>query len=80
MEGFHIEGDADGRGVHDSAGHGVLDVQPEVPGEDLPSRSRVFYQPPGLWQVKEGIGDHQAEGVQVRQIRPDHGGVRTAAR
>src|ERR1019366_6659016 len=44
-------------GVDHTTGHGVLDVDPEVAGEDLLAGGRVIYQPPRRRQIVEGPGD-----------------------
>ena len=67
-----------GGGVDDAEGHRVLDIQPEVSGEDLAAGGRISDQPPGRRQVVEGIGDDLAEGVQVRPARGDHMRARAA--
>ena len=47
--------------MDDAAGQRVLDVEPEVAGEDLAAGGRVGDQPPGRRQVVEGVGDDLAE-------------------
>ena len=55
--------------MHGTAGHGLLDQQPEVTGKDLPADIGVGYQPVGLGQVMEGAGDDLAERIGVRRVR-----------
>ena len=59
--------------MDDAAGHRVLDVEPEVPGEDLAAGGLIGYQPPGWRQVVEGVGDDLAEDFQVCCLRRDRG-------
>ena len=65
--------------MDDAAGHGVLDVEPEVAGEDLAAGGLIGYQPLGLRQVVEGVGDDLAEDPQVCRLRRDHGARRVTA-
>jgi hypothetical protein len=58
--------------VHHAAGHGVLDVDPEVAGEDLPAHIGVSEQPPGGREIEERFGDDLAEGICVGWVRGDH--------
>src|ERR1035441_3743891 len=70
-------GGAAGGGVHGAAGQGVLEVEPEVAGEDLTAGTGVGDQPPGRCQVVEGVGDDLAEDIQVRLAGADHGWARS---
>jgi hypothetical protein len=61
-----------GGGVHGAAGHRVVNIEPEIAGEDPAAGVRVGYQPPGRRQVVEGACDDLAEGIEVGRVRGDH--------